>query len=1826
MQGNNIYTQSGNNVYTRNEQPSTFAYSDGDACEAYILQCINQATDLSTGSTELSGFIRDWPTRYHLSPRRADLLRPFGEFFSNKKILEIGSGCGAITRYLGETGAAVTALEGSYRRASITAARCRDLDNVQVICDNFSQFESVEKFDVITLVGVLEYSNLFISGEHPPIDLLSRTASLLQPGGVLLVAIENKLGLKYLAGAPEDHTGKSYYGIENRYEPGTAITYGKAALEALLRESGFSNTEFYYPFPDYKFPSVILREKSFQTPGFNIPNLILPAIDYIQDKPYFPAFSLTRTSREIIHNKLAAELSNSFLVVAGTSAVSPVEDTVLAYTFSSERKAVYRKQNTFVSCNKNIIVKRNRIHPGLPAGKHPYIVQHVADEAYKKGDLHFLALTDIISTSGWTVHDLRSWALPYYNLLTGLAIWQDGQYYLPGKYVDITPSNILADGHEWQIFDQEWEINEPVPLAFVLFRGLYYSFSQPIYWHPGAPATPLYAFELIKQVISHFFPVPDDIVDDFISRESRYFGNISSEKSYKPTDFRLPPLPDTMVHGKGDPNSFPIHPLTTVTTKLFFQTGTTNFSEPDSISEHFHLLKEKQRYTLRIRNQESRIEKIRIDPAEQTGALKLYGISITDDTGNTLFHWDIDSSTPVTFNNILTLPGAPVPDHYILVFVSDDPMIIVDLPAAFEKSNSHYFDINIDMAVLESTATDADQKTAALLSSFVYLHGADDPLFQGDPARSTDEVLPAYMAWLRQRFTEPFYQSLNEQEALTESLNARLKAMEQQRQHLIAENEIFSKHIDWYHRTYESRSLAGIIKTRVHRTAANAWLSLLSWLLSTHFIRRKYVATYLLDYARENGLRKSISSLAQTFREHGFRTISRARAISMMKLKEKNAPAIPVQKVPILQNPDPDELRKEMSQWKEFPTISVIIPTYNTKPELLQKAIASVQRQVYSYWEICIGDDCSSSGPTKRVLQELAAREKIQVKFFSAHAGISMVSNAAIQCATGEYIALLDHDDELTPDALFQVAKEINERGEADIIYSDECKIDEAGRLSDLFLKPDWSPELLFNMMYVGHLTVYRKAFLEEKVGYFRPAFDFSQDYDLMLRATQQTQNILHIAKVLYYWRITAGSATMGDKPYARQSNLTALEDAVSTRDINASIVELPVANRVQLQIDQYPKVSLIIPTDSFDNLTAAIKSILDGTDYPDYEIVVVTNSALISTMQATIDGEKLQYVAYDLPYNFSDKCNRGTSAATGGIVVFFNDDVRPLQRDWIQNTIEYLFIPGVGGVSPKLVYEDNTIQYAGMVTGVRNLTGTSFHGYPRDSMGYFNFPQLVRNVSVLSGACLAMKKDVFTTIGGFDAVHTPSNHSDVDLSFRILEHGLRCVYTPYATLCHIGHLSLQEHEAKERQTKKDKSDIYLLQRWIKYLATDPYFTAPMRNLLYHDSPEPFTIYAPTTNKPSGNKGHVLVVSHDLSLSGAPIMLYTSCTLLLKEGYFVQVISPTDGPVRKMYQKAGIPVITDALVMRQHPSFYRFAKNFDLIICNTAISWPVVSQMQDIVKTGWWTHEAQVIQLLAQEAGFVETLKGAKNLLIPSCYAGGYIERYTDRFQTIYYGCADLYQPPVKAAAGKKKIIISIIGSIEYRKGQDILIDALAYIEEHLLATMELWIVGRTHDPAFKAALDIKIAGRSNVHYTGEVSHDACIQYMRESDVIISASRDDPFPVVLVEAFCMGKTCIISSHTGVCELVKDGQNGFVFNNENSEELAARISGVLQNPGLLAETGWQARLTYEEHLTLEQFGRQWLQYLETLKTGSYSSSKASKKKLDYEQQGTSLSRY
>jgi GT2 family glycosyltransferase/2-polyprenyl-3-methyl-5-hydroxy-6-metoxy-1,4-benzoquinol methylase len=470
------------NVWSRSGYEG-IAYSDGDEIEQRITGIVKQASDITVLSTELRQHCTDWPSLYHLSGTRANILRPFEEFLRGADVLEIGAGCGAITRYLGECGANVLALEGTLRRAAIARSRARDLPNVMVVSDRFGDFKGDQQFDVITLIGVLEYANLFTEGENPALAMLERIRSMLKPEGKLIIAIENQLGLKYFAGALEDHIGQAMYGIEGRYQKNQPQTFGRKVLADLLKQAGFASSEFLAPFPDYKLPVSIITEVGINKKDFDAAAFAWQSVRRDPQLPPHFNFSLELAWPEIFKNGLGLEVANSFLIVASPCIAVRSDEHKLAYHYSTDRAPRYCKEAIFrYDDQSRITVSYRSLNEGMGSDDNNQAIHAdwPAETPYIKGKPLSWEFIQIVSRDGWRIEDASAFIKRYVALLAGIATQNrsvvslsSAQEKLPGYFFDIVPQNIIIgnDGIP-VVIDQEWTLNEGIELGRLLFRSL----------------------------------------------------------------------------------------------------------------------------------------------------------------------------------------------------------------------------------------------------------------------------------------------------------------------------------------------------------------------------------------------------------------------------------------------------------------------------------------------------------------------------------------------------------------------------------------------------------------------------------------------------------------------------------------------------------------------------------------------------------------------------------------------------------------------------------------------------------------------------------------------------------------------------------------------------------------------------------------------------------------------------------------------------------------------------------------------------------------------------------------------------------------------------------------------------------------------------------------------------------------------------------------------------------------------------------------------------------------------------------------------------------
>ncbi|MGE8499339.1 MAG: glycosyltransferase [Pseudomonas sp.] len=535
------------NIYEQ-VQADRFAYSDGDAVENFLYKTIKNAGDVSTGSDELIQYISDWATLYHLSPARANLLRPIEQNLRGKQVLELGSGCGAISRFLGETGCELTCVEGSHRRAAITAARCRGLSNVKVYNDNFQDFQAEHQFDVVTLIGVLEYSRKFIKGEDPIAAALALAQSFLKPDGVLIIAIENKLGLKYWAGALEDHVGVPFYGIESLYGEATAVTFGKKEIARVLQRANFGDLEFYYPYPDYKLPGMVLSELVEDADPAIANNLLSASFAPNQVVDYARVLSEGATYRALVDNGLVGDLANSFLIIAKKGQGNWQNNrSDLAFTYSLGRRRDFGKEVHIREGEQGTVVRRRLLFAKqIPAG-----MQFATEEPLQPGETLFNSLLPIVNREGWTVEHLVNWMQPLYRLLFKDSSLSNGRRVVPGRFLDASAFNMIEGAGDGTFFDLEWNPWPEVDLNYVLFRGLYQSLARTNNVAQPHKSTTLALTDLTAQVVERLSGTAVE-VDRYLMQEVEFLNKVSlnrfSVDGFKASQLRVRVQPTRMRH------------------------------------------------------------------------------------------------------------------------------------------------------------------------------------------------------------------------------------------------------------------------------------------------------------------------------------------------------------------------------------------------------------------------------------------------------------------------------------------------------------------------------------------------------------------------------------------------------------------------------------------------------------------------------------------------------------------------------------------------------------------------------------------------------------------------------------------------------------------------------------------------------------------------------------------------------------------------------------------------------------------------------------------------------------------------------------------------------------------------------------------------------------------------------------------------------------------------------------------------------------------------------------------------------------------------------
>ncbi|MCP3933468.1 MAG: glycosyltransferase [Bacteroidetes bacterium] len=1354
-----------------------FLYTDGEAAEESLEVILTKAKDRSSLSIELEKSSYDWISHYHLSSDRANIYR-FFNLMCIGKALELGGGCGAISRYLGELDIDLDVIEGNVKRAGICRLRCEELDNVEVIHSNFNDLTLPNNtYDAVFLNGVLEYAQKFSpstsSDKDAALQILAKGLESLTPSGTAFIAIENRMGLKYWLGAKEDHYGRPDLGLYDYPNSCGIRTYDKKEWEEMLSDLGEEFTyRFIYPFPDYKMAKVVLRDGYLTNNDFAHSHLYRV---FSSDND-----SAIQTSKnefllwKSLHRKEQFEnFSNSFVILISKSEekLEEICDHDFMHFSGKGRKPEYR---TVTSKKRNVnSVNKNYTH-GAPMENE--VLNHDISEApFFRGTL--LITHWVESLAGGDSEIFNSSVREYFNFIKKLFSSDT-----PPPCVDLLPFNIVITPEgEWKAIDNEWVVKFPLSPEFLLFRALL--------WFPSGNESLLNDIfagnniSTIKDFIEYQFQLLsltlEGYLHEFIEKEETLQSQISDQIRENPIEnMLLQPL--ARLSESTSSQAF--------VTQIYWREKEVDWSEDKSLTTPGITGEETQTLSFNLPPTINQVDQLRFDPADRSGFFTLHNFVIYPAIDDTLAMedkaWKLEGNQSISaYSHLENVEYCQKEDEDIFLSTGNDPHFIINLPSHVQE---WLRDHGIMIKVVMDWPRSSDYQIVM------------DTLGQKVVKQEEELKRLSIIEQLSQDQADRIFQQA-----------AKLKE---------TSDQVRSK--DIYIDTLENE-IEAMKNTRVWRAAE---------------ILRMKVYYRLLD------TRTLVSKGINTLRREG--PVQFVRKVKQQLIKKPDSATLGLNRPDYnlwiehnrLTEYDIEEIKNNISEFRFKPLFSIVVPVYDVDQEWLERTIDSVRLQLYENWELCLCDDLSPSPHVKKVLQQYADLDsRIKILFKEKNEGIALTSNAALKMATGDYIGLLDHDDEITREALYENAKVINEHPGVGLIYSDEDKLDMQGRRCDPFFKPDFSPELIRSQNYICHFTVIKKSILDE-LGGFRSGFDGSQDHDLILRCLEKTSKVYHIPKILYHWRKIPGStaAVYSSKSYAWEAGRKAVEDSMERVGVpgETTFAKYQGSYRVRNTIKDTPLITIIIPfKDKGELLETAISSILEKTVYTKYEILGVSNNSTQDEthqlMKTLSDKDsRVRFMEYDVPFNFSEINNYAVEHAQGEYVVLLNNDIEIISPEWLNSMLELAQLSEVGAVGGKLYYPDNRIQHSGIVIGMAGVAGPPHYLFHRDDVGYYARAHVIHNVSAVTGACLMVKKELYKLVGGMDSEHFGVAYNDIDLCLKLRQKGYRNVFTPYCEMYHFESQSRGYEDTPEKQERLERESNVFRQRWEKYFDEgDPYYS-----------------------------------------------------------------------------------------------------------------------------------------------------------------------------------------------------------------------------------------------------------------------------------------------------------------------------------------------------------------------------------------------------------------
>lgn len=1414
-----------------NHLEKRFNYSDGDDVENRLYNVLLGSEFNDVFSSNLVSKINDWASEYHFSPRRSNIIRPFSFLGSGTKVLELGAGFGAITKALAELECDIDAVEGSFRRASAAAARLRGHKNTKIFVSNFQDIEFEPIYDVVTLIGVLEYAPVYISAEDPFVECLRMAASALKPDGKLIIAIENRLGLKYLAGITEDHYAIPYYGVEGRYGSREITTYGKKQLINRLERAGFSSSSFFYPYPDYKLPEVILTDCGVNDSQFNAGDLV----SQLENRDYsgkgVEKFRLDLAWDSVAREGLLDELSNSFLILASRLSLDDsVDKCVLAEKYSDDRRPNFNTVSRFSRKDDEILVAK------LPLSRSPHyesslIRQSLNIEPYIVGGNLLIELKRALSNSNSDRFSelLRLWV----DFVNGSA--RDS--ILPGFWVDAHPGNVIINSSGvLTLIDREWESKKDCSVAFVLAYGLFIlahdNFISNYFKLDGLISTVIRLASLcrisidnqtLNSVVEYRNRIWHDVYEGGIwkaggyrSKEFLQIPNIKRDDTesdsspvrllafYLPQFHTIPENDRWWGEGFTEWTNvrqakplFEGHEQPLVPTELgYYDLSTTEtlVHQAELARAHgifgfcfYYYWFDGQRLLEKPVDQLLRAVHIdlpfclcwanenwtrRWDGGEQEVLVKQsYSASLNSRFASDLIPYFSDP-------RYIRVDGKPV----LLVYRTD---IIPDLAATVSAWRAGWRAEGVGEVYLvavesfraivpEDYGFDAAAEFPPHQVNFALIPPDLPPLRVSDPSARIGDYNKLRKAWLAR--PTPRYKRLKGLLPSWDNTSRRRKGGA-------------TLFVNASPEGYESWLTQSVARTLDEFQGDERLVFVNAW--------NEWAEGCTLEPTARHG---------RAYLEATQRVMARDPKGLLAELTVSAAVSDPLYQRWIQNRPD--RITTERAQNIKRPTSRTHITVLVGRGE----------------------GDCDLT--TKSLNAQL--RKADAVIDLSTHPDpIRMVSQAE-----ASWVVLLTAGDVLEADALLRIelAATEGEKEPPDIIYfgHDEQTETHAGAVS--LLKPAFNHDLLLSYPYLGRAIAVRASRALDSLVALPVKCDLVLAYRLALRAFRDKGEtaLTNIPSVLAH--LDAKEPTVFcQTSESWQALAGVLQEHLEHTAPGAQVLEGPAPGtfHVIYPLDNQPLVSVVIPTrEQLPLLSRCIQKLLDTTSYQSFELLIVDNDsqspealAFLSGLEQ-VDPSRIRVLRVPGPFNFSRMNNLAVKEARGEYVLLLNNDTAALQADWLSHMMRHALRDDVGVVGARLVYPEGTVQHAGVIMGLRGPADHPCLGLKPDEPGYMFRAQLTQNFSAVTAACMLVSKAVYEEVGGFDEDDFAVSYNDIDFCLKVGQTGRCIVWTPLATLLHEGSASqkasIENLSQANKSARFSKEQAAMYRKWPEVIANDP--------------------------------------------------------------------------------------------------------------------------------------------------------------------------------------------------------------------------------------------------------------------------------------------------------------------------------------------------------------------------------------------------------------------